>query len=378
MSKRHVVGWALLIAAVLGGAELLDRVRFPAPQMLLAMVVGIGLALAGRIPSRLPASISVGSQAMLGVLMGSYLQVSLLSRVGLAFVPVAAIAIGSLSISVLVAYAFARATRVALPTATLGLIAGGSAAVISSADELDADQRTVAFMQYLRVAFVALSAPIVAMLLKNGGDGLTAGQRTAEAVFPHWWLVGRGDQVAGLSIAVVLGIVGVWAGRRAGLPNPALLGPMLATAALTTAGVSHGFAPTNLFKEVLFVLIGFEVGTRFTKPVVLEMMRLVPAMLTAIVALCATIGVIGAGLVTVTELEFVDVYLATTPGGINAVLGAAQSMDANLPLITGVQSLRLFVMMLVLPFVVRLIGSRKTPKVVGAESVVRQPILAEK
>ncbi|WP_280381618.1 AbrB family transcriptional regulator [Nocardia wallacei] len=357
MTRWQALGWMVLLAAVLGVAELLDRTRFPAPQMIVAIVVGAALALTGRLPAPLPKEVSVGVQAMLGVLMGSYLQVSLLRSVGMALIPVLAVTAATVVVSVLVAVVFARAARVDLPTATLGLIAGGSAAVVSCADELDADPRRVAFMQYLRVGLVALSAPVLAMLLADGDRAVaefeTFGDAVTDPDLPHWMIVGRGDQVAGLSIAIVLCLTGIRCGRRLRLPSPALLGPLLITAALTAVGVSHGYAPTNLFKELLFVLIGFEVGTRFTRTVVVEMARLLPGMTAAVVALSALVAALALGLALFVDLELSDLYLATTPGGLNAVLATAEDMNADMPLITTVQSVRLLLMILLLPLIMR-------------------------
>ncbi|WP_460696194.1 AbrB family transcriptional regulator [Nocardia thraciensis] len=138
----------------------------------------------------------------------------------------------------------------------------------------------------------------------------------------------------------------------------ALLGPLLITAALTAVGVSHGYAPTNLFKELLFVLIGFEVGTRFTRTVVVEMARLLPGMTAAVVALSAVVAALALGLALFVDLELSDLYLATTPGGLNAVLAAAEDMNANMPLITTVQSVRLLLMILLLPLIMRVLHRR--------------------
>lgn len=358
MTRRQVIGWVALLASVLAGAELLDRVNFPAPQMILAIVVGGALALAGKLPAPMPRQLSCGVQSMLGVLMGSYLEISLLSSIGLALIPVLAVTVATLLISLLVAVVFARFAHVELPTATLGLLAGGSAAVVAVADDMDADPRQVAFMQYLRVALVAVSAPALGALLSNSGDGLsnekvTLGGAVTNPDLPFWMIVGRGDQVAGLSIAVMLCVIGTKLGRRLGLPSPALIGPMLMTAVLTALGVSHGYAPTNLFKDLLFVLIGFEVGTRFTRTVVREMARMIPGMTVTIVALSAIVAGLAFAVAMFVDLELSDIYLATTPGGINAVLATAESMDANLPLITCVQSMRLLLMVLMLPLLAK-------------------------
>ncbi|RDI66892.1 AbrB family transcriptional regulator [Nocardia pseudobrasiliensis] len=368
MTRGQAFVWVLLTAAVIGIADVLGRVGFPAPEMIVSLVVGAALALSGRLPAPLPRGVNLGVQGMLGVLMGSYLEMTLLRSIGWALVPVLLVTVATLLISVLVAIIFARMTGMDLSTATLGLMAGGSAAVVACADELDADPRRVAFMQYLRVAFVALSAPVVATMFGEG-DGSAAGVvgRVTNPDLPAWMIVGRGDQVAGLSIAIVLCLVGTRLGRWLRLPNAALLGPMMLAMLLTAAGVSHGYAPTHLFKQLLFVFIGFEVGTRFTRAVVVEMARLIPAMLAAVVALSGLVGAVALSLALFLDLRPTDLYLATTPGGINAVLATAETMNVNTPLITCVQSIRLLVMVLVLPLVMRVLRNRVAPVVEDAE-----------
>ncbi|GAB0102131.1 AbrB family transcriptional regulator [Nocardia sp. JMUB6875] len=366
MKPRQLVAWVALSAAVLLGAALLDRIGFPAPQMILAIVVGAGLALAGRLPAPLPREVNLGVQGMLGVLMGSYLQVSLLTSIGWSLLPVLAVTAATVVVSVGIAMVFARATKVELPTATLGMLAGGAAAVVAAADELDADPRRVAFMQYLRVALVAVSAPAIAALLDKE-EGISYGPATlggsvTDPSLPYWMIVGRGDQLAGLSIAVVLCLIGIRVGRWLRLPNAALLGPMLLAAVVTALGISHGYAPTHLFKDLLFVLIGFEVGTRFTREVVREMARMIPAMTAAMLGLSAIVAALAFGLAYLVDLELSDLYLATTPGGINAVLATADKMNADLPLITSVQTIRLLVMMALLPLLISRIRRYETSR----------------
>ncbi|KAA8889459.1 AbrB family transcriptional regulator [Nocardia colli] len=362
MARAQIVVWVVLVSLILLVAELLEQVRFPAAQMIVAMLAGAALALFGKVPAPLPNTVATGVQAMLGVMMGSYLQIELLAKVGWQLAPVAAVAVVSLGVSVVAALLFTRFTGVDLPTATLGLLAGGSAAMVSAADDAGADARAVAFMQYLRVAVVAATAPAIALVLRDDHLGSGGDSSIGDAIdkaLPHWALVGRGDQVAGLSIAIVLAIAGSWLGKRLRLPTPTLMGPMLATAVLTSLGLTHGFAPTNLLRDVLFVLIGFEIGARFSRPVIVEMARLIPAVLGAIVALCGVVAAIGFAVAARTGLEWSDVYLATTPGGINAVLGVAESMNADATLIASVQSLRLFLMVLALPIILAVLRSRR-------------------
>jgi uncharacterized membrane protein AbrB (regulator of aidB expression) len=59
----------------------------------------------------------------------------------------------------------------------------------------------------------------------------------------------------------------------------------------------------------------------------------------------------------VADLPFLDAYLATTPGGIYAVLATAVGSGADTAFVLAVQALRLLVMVIAAPPLVRLLAS---------------------
>ena len=63
-----------------------------------------------------------------------------------------------------------------MPTATLGMIAGGASGIVTMADDLGGDDRLVAFMQYLRVLVVVLLTPLLIAAF-GGGAGRLGGPR---------------------------------------------------------------------------------------------------------------------------------------------------------------------------------------------------------
>jgi uncharacterized membrane protein AbrB (regulator of aidB expression) len=65
---------------------------------------------------------------------------------------------------------------------------------------------------------------------------------------------------------------------------------------------------------------------------------------------CALLAVV---LDVTTSVSFRDAYLATTPGGLYAVLAVALGAGANAAFILAAQGLRLLVMVLLAPVVVR-------------------------
>ncbi|GAA0421890.1 AbrB family transcriptional regulator [Streptomyces luteireticuli] len=340
---------AFISVGILAVAAFLEPLGAPAPQLLLGLLAGAAIALRGRQRRRISKTVDRSVQALIGVMIGACLQVSVLRDAAGAMLPLVMVTLVTTVLSVGIALLVARTGRMDRLTATLGMIAGGSAAVTSCAKDMGADSRVVAFMQYLRVAMISAAAPVVALLLAEPAAGGAGADGGASAAGWSWALVPRGDQLAGISITLVLAAAGTRLARRVGLPSAVLLGPMLLSALVTALGLTHGYSPTGLFKQALLVLVGLEVGLRFDRETVRALKRMIPLVLGAIVLLTGVIGGIAVGLAPLLGVSRVDAYLATTPGGINAVLASASTGDAHLGLISSVQTLRLFLMVLLLP-----------------------------
>jgi uncharacterized protein len=77
---------------------------------------------------------------------------------------------------------------------------------------------------------------------------------------------------------------------------------------------------------------------------------------------CALLGLALAPLADVSTL---DAYLATTPGGLYAVLATAVGSGANTTFVLAVQVLRLFVMLLAAPVLARWLVRERTSTPAG-------------
>ncbi|MFF7652619.1 AbrB family transcriptional regulator [Streptomyces sp. NPDC007983] len=351
--------WALIIAG--GYAVGLAAAAFgvPAPYLLSSLLVGAALALCGMVRDRLPAPANRASQALVGALMGSYLTPSALLSAAPVALPLTVVTAATIALSVAVAWFLARGGRIGRPSAVLGMVPGGSAAIVTCADELNADVRLVAFTQYLRVGLVATTAPLAAHWLTSassaaGGHPAAGGGAAGSGLFSGLLHVVAGpDQLTGLFTLAVIAVAGSWAGRRLRVPTPLLIGPMLAALVATLSGVVPGFAPVGVLQNLVFVLVGLDVGVRFTRETLVRVRRLLPPITACMAAVC--LGCTGLAWVfaELTRTPFTDAYLATTPGGINAVLATAVSSHADVALVSTVQSLRLLVVVLVTPLITR-------------------------
>ncbi|WP_182876982.1 AbrB family transcriptional regulator [Microbispora sp. H10670] len=353
--------WPAALAAGGLAAEAMGQ-RIPAPHLLVPMALGLCLALTGVMPDKAPRWANRVAQALLGVLLGTHLNPHALSDTAGAVVPLTTVTGAAVVMGVGAAAILARRAGVDRASATLGMVAGGSTAVVASAEELGADTRLVAFMQYLRVGLVAATAPVIIDWVAGG-----TGAREAPVAGREWGRFVAGDhQWVGLLLLAAVAALGVFLGRKTRLPCPALLGPMLLTALGTALVTLTGtlteivpmdappaYAPAGALRTALFTLVGLDVGLRFTRHTLRRVRSLLPVLLALTAVVSGGCAVLAAGLARILDIPFSDAYLATTPGGINAVLTTAVVTDADVSLISGVQSFRLFLMALLAPLLVR-------------------------
>jgi membrane AbrB-like protein len=190
--------------------------------------------------------------------------------------------------------------------------------------------------------------PVVATSL-YGGSGHAAAHAGAGA--------GAG-WAAGLLFTAVCVAVGLLLVRIAHVPVGSLLGPMAVAAAAVLTGLAHGAAPPAPVENAAFVVIGLQVGVSFTRESLRTVGRALPAALGIIVGNIVACAGLGAALAWATGGTALDGYLATTPGGLYAVLATATSTGANATFVLAVQVLRLFVMLFSAPLLARLLRAR--------------------
>jgi membrane AbrB-like protein len=341
---RGLAPWAALAAAMGAAGWALGAVGLPSSYLFAGLLLGLAVAIAW--PDRLgvPDGAFIAGQAVTGVTLGAYLQSSALSAVGRSWLPVLLASAATLVASLGAGVALPRATATDTRTAALGMVAGGASGIVGMADDLGGDDRLVAFMQYARVLIVVLLTPLLVPVAFSGHHTGGAGSVSGGPPFGH-----PVDWVATIALAVA----GAALGRRARLPGAALLGPMILAGAVTLASIGRGFVVPPVLREVALAAIGLRIGLRFTVGTVRVVGRLlVPVTLSVLGLLVACFG-IAVALALVTPASLLDAYLATTPGGLYAVLAVAFGAGANTTFIIAVQGLRVLVMVLLAPVMVR-------------------------
>jgi membrane AbrB-like protein len=195
-------------------------------------------------------------------------------------------------------------------------------------------------MQYLRLLLIVMLTPLLASVVFGASTG---GGPGSGPIF----------SAAGLALTVGGGVAGVAAARVLKLPAGALLGPMLLVGVLSLTGVLGDTRVPEALRQVAFAGIGLQVGLRFTRDSLRQARDALLPVLGAIVLLIAACAALGWLLAELAGVSQLDGYLATTPGGLYAVLATAVASGANATFVLAVQSLRLFVMVLAAPPIIR-------------------------
>ena len=301
-----------------------DAAGLPSPALFAGLAVGLARALT--VPRRvgIPSPAMTGVHVVIGVMVGTLVQVDTLLAIAADWLPVVLVTVSTL---------------------VLSLAAGQLMALRRGISRVTGAFAMVAVLQYLRVLLIVLTLPAVAVLVfsadPSGGPGLGAGAG------PGWWTE--------LGFTAACGVVGTGIATLLRVPVASLLGPMLVAAALDLGGLTGGAGVPFPLVELAFLLVGLQVGLNFTRASLRTVGAALPLALVVLVALSLACAGLGVALAAVTGVSPLDGYLATTPGGMNAVLVTATSTGADTTFVLAVQVLRLFAMLLSAPLVARLL-----------------------
>lgn len=206
-------------------------------------------------------------------------------------------------------------------TAVWGMAPGAASAMVVMAEEYGADVRLVAFMQYTRVVAVTVVAALVAR---------AAGAHSPTSSGVDWstWLTLGSPSALALTAALVLG--GGWVARRFAIPGGSMVIPLVACVVVQLLwGLTPALPPVLM--ALAYAAIGWSVGLRFTRDVLLHAVRALPRVMAAMLLLMGVGVASGAVLVLAMGLDPLSAYLATSPGGADsmAVIAATSTVETS-------------------------------------------------
>lgn len=323
----------------------------PVAWLIGPMIAAVVLALRGAPPGPNPQPVFTGVQAVIGIALSASFSTDALTPL-VDYWPMMLLTIVLvLVVSIVAGVALGRLAALDAATASLGTVPGGASGMVAMAEELDADPRLVAFMQYARVVIVVVSIAILARVAGHDSETSLAVGGAGET--PH-------TEVRGYIVAPVLALLGIWLGRRFRLPSGALIGAILVGMVVGALGWGPiTFPPVVL--AAAYLLLGTRIGSRFDPAVLRRIRDLLPWVMGFILLMTALSAGLGWVLAEVTGIDLLTALLATSPGGMDGAMIAALDTGANVPLVLAVQISRLLLMVIAGPVVVRRLAGRGQP-----------------
>jgi len=336
--------WVVLLVLSLVLGALLEWLAVPAALFLAPMLSGIAVTAAGG-NLKIPFGAVVFAQGIVGCMIANMLPPSVLPEI-VGHWPMFMFGVVSvIAISGFLGWLMARLGLMPGTTVVWGLSPGASSAMIAMAQQYGADTQFVALMQYLRLVMVAAVASGVARLAGLG--------RLHHKVAGNWF-----PAFAWLSLGetLVLAVSGPIAARLFRFPAFALLVPMFGGVLLSHRGLMVIETPPWLLASS-YALVGWWVGLRFTRPLLIHAAKVLPRMILCILALIVTCGLVAVLLTVFTGIDPLTAYLATSPGGADSVAIIAASSNVDAAFVMSMQTLRFLSVILAGPALARFVAA---------------------
>ncbi|MEK1904729.1 MAG: AbrB family transcriptional regulator [Pseudomonas sp.] len=317
--------WLLTPLAGAGGGWLAGLIGWPLPWMVGSLLAVILLRCLGNLDLReVPGARKCG-QWLVGTGIGLHFSPAVLEQV---IAHAGLLTVGALltSLTCLIGIVLLRSTGHDRATAFFASMPGGASEMVNLGLRNGAIASQVAAGQSLRLLLVVLSVP---------------------ALF-QWWLgtpiplehAGGEVDIAALAVLLGGGALLAMGWQRLRQPNPWLLGPILFSAVGAVLLARNLSLPTGT-SQVGQWLIGSALGCHFNR----EFFRRAPRFV-ALVLLATLLGMLAAalGAEALSWLGAVDEHalmLGMMPGGIAELSLTAEALALSVPLVTGLQVLRL-------------------------------------
>lgn len=333
------------------GGVVFTLAKFPAGWLAGAMTAAAAAALAGG-NVYMPPAVARGASVIMGITIGgSVTPATLRSIAAWPF----SIAMVALSVAAVTLATFAYLTRVhrwSPVTAVYASIPGGLAQVMALAAEEGrrCDIRGVAIVQTLRVVILTVVVPVVLSLAGRGG-----GPR------PSTGAISAADAPAAFAALVAAAAAAAAALTRVGFPGATLFGPLAVSAALHGSGLVTVAMPSWLSTAAM-VGLGTLAGSRFTGLGFRLLLWYFGAALGAFAVSLAVTVVIGLAVTLVAPLPMGDMIVAYAPGAVDTMMVLALALDLDPVFVGAHHVVRVFVVLVGMPFAIRWLAGPATGK----------------
>ena len=334
--------WFFLSVLTAVCVSVLHYGRVPASPLAGAMIAAIIAAASGKMPAKVHSAVFQSAQSVLGCMIARIFTLTVLQSILKNWLTVFICVFFMLLCSFVMGYFLSVKKVLPGTSAVWGAWPGGAMTMVILSENYGADMRLVAFMQYMRVVIVALTASMVTRFF--GADIGANPHFSFRSLFSHE------AETEFFILTLIFAAVCVLSARKFRIPAGSLLLPMFSGAVLINTGILEISLPQWMLTAV-YVIIGWSIGLRFDKETLKHAFKAFPKVLASIfilIILCAAASFV---LVRVSGIDPLTAYLAVSPGGADSIAIIASSVQGlNKAFIMSVQVMRFVVILMIGPY----------------------------
>ncbi|MDR0379187.1 MAG: AbrB family transcriptional regulator [Candidatus Accumulibacter sp.] len=338
--------WIALFVLSVIFAVVFDAIRLPAALLLGAMLAAILVALAdgSTCVARKP---FVMAQGTVGCLVARGLTPEILVSLHDNWPLFVSVTIVIVLACAGMGWVLARRKILPGTTAVWGCSPGGASVMTVMADDYGADMRLVAVMQYLRVVVVTLVATVVSHFWIGGAH-------PEHSVFSNWLA-----DVSWIDLAATLLLAGGASllANALKIPGGPLLMPLIVGCFLQAEGLVILTLPPWILMPA-YATLGWSIGSRFNRQSLGQAAQALPSIALSVVCLILACAGIALALTRITGIDPLTAYLATSPGGLDAIAVIAATSNVNIPFVMAFQTARLLLVIATGPALARFMARR--------------------
>lgn len=339
--RGQAVQWLCLITLSAVLSTTFEYFHLPAALLIGPLISGVIVGV-NQATIRVPKAAFGAAQAILGCLIATSISLSIFSTLADDWLLVIGVVTATLMASSFLGWMISRWKILPGTTGVWGSAPGAATAMVLMAGAFGADQRLVAFMQYVRVLLVTIAAAFIARLWVDTSN---------VDVAPMIWFPALNPIAFGATIAVA--VAGALFGQLIHLPSPHFLGAFI-LGALVHLGLDQQLQLPEWLLAISYAFIGWAIGLNFTRAILIHAAKALPQIIASILALMAFCGVLAWLIVETLGVDPLTAYLATSPGGMDSVaIIAAASDSVDISFVMALQAARFIVVLVLGPSIAR-------------------------
>jgi hypothetical protein len=342
-----VIGTTLTLLAGLTGVVLAKIFHIPGGAFTGAMFAAAAVRLNFHAPKEPPRPLQSLARIILGLTIGIGVDLAALRAISESFAAITIMIAVLIVLSFATAWAVTRMSGLPFITSVCGSAPGAASVMVVVAGDLHGDPPLVAMLHILRLSVIMITVPLVL-------TGFFLNSIPTPAVIEAANIAPPASLERFLKMAFLLaaGIPTALLFRYIKIPAAEIIAGII-IAALANPFLLHLDKLPALWQIFSQWIIGSAIGALITRQSlgIIKSYTFVGIIMTFILILIGFF--LGLALYFTTEMSFLTAIIGSCPGAMEAMIILAGELNADVPLVAAMHTLRLIVVILVLPFIVR-------------------------